>query len=103
MYTQKAVFEWDHGKAATNVAKHGVSFEEASTVFNDSAGLDGSDLAHSSDELRRLRLAASTRGRILVVAYTMRWRGNEEVIITRIISARPANRRERARYGSSQD
>jgi uncharacterized DUF497 family protein len=101
MYTQNAVFEWDHGKAATNVAKHGVSFDEASTVFKDPVGLDGLDVAHSDDELRRLGLAVSTRGRILVVAYTMRWRADEEV--TRIISARPANRRERARYRSAQD
>jgi uncharacterized DUF497 family protein len=95
------VFEWDHGKAAANAAKHGVSFDEASTAFEDPAGLDGADLLHSSDELRRLRVASSASGRIFVVAYTMRWREHEEVI--RIIIARPANRRERARYKSLED
>jgi uncharacterized DUF497 family protein len=95
------VFEWDHGKAAANLAKHAVSFDEASTAFEDPAGLDGLDMLHSSDEPRRLRLAASARGRVLVIAYTIRWRENEEV--TRVISARPANRRERARYRSLED
>ncbi len=101
MYTQNAVFEWDHGKAAANLAKHGVSFEEAATAFEDLYGLDGADVLHSSAEPRRLRLACTFRGRIVVVAYTARWNGNEEV--TRLISARPANRRERARYQSLED
>ncbi len=90
------MFQWDPRKASANEAKHQVSFEEASTAFVDTNGLDGKDLEHSSREHRRLRLAKSAVGRILVIAYTVRRHGNEE--ITRIISARRANRKERKRY-----
>src|SRR5205814_2330668 len=54
-----AVFEWDTGKAGRNVAKHGVDFDEAASVFDDPAGLDGEDIMHSASEPRRLRLARS--------------------------------------------
>ncbi|MCZ6622430.1 MAG: BrnT family toxin [Deltaproteobacteria bacterium] len=90
------MFEWDPRKASANETKHEVPFEEASTAFVDPNGLDGEDVEHSSGEHRRLRLAQSALGRILVIAYTIRRRGNEE--ITRIISARRANRKERKRY-----
>ena len=90
------MFEWDPRKASANETKHEVPFEEASTAFVDPNGLDGEDVEHFSGEHRRLRLAQSALGRILVIAYTIRRRGNEE--ITRIISARRANRKERKRY-----
>jgi len=61
----------------------------------DPDGLDGEDLEHSSTKPRRLRLAKGGLGRILVIAYTTRRRGHEE--ITRILSARRASREERAR------
>jgi len=51
------VCEWDSKKAVTNEAKHGISFEEASTAFFDPAGLDGDDIEHSIAESRRIRLA----------------------------------------------
>jgi len=95
------VFEWDPRKAAVNLEKHGVSFEEASSVFEDPEGLDGEDLAHSVTEARRLRLARSSAGRVLVVAYTTRRRNHEE--IRRIISARRASRKERGRYTAPED
>ncbi|MGH7835456.1 MAG: BrnT family toxin [Candidatus Binatia bacterium] len=90
------MFDWDPRKAKSNETKHGVSFEEAATAFLDPDGLDGEDLAHSERESRRLRLAKSGLGRVLVVAYTVRRQDHEEV--TRIISARRASRKERERY-----
>ena len=95
------MFEWDSRKAAINRHKHGVSFEEAATAFLDPDGLDGADLLHSGTERRRLRLARSSLNRVLLIAYTIRRRRNEE--ITRIISARRASRKERKRYEGEED
>ena len=86
-------------KAAVNRAKHGVPFEEAATVFGDPEALDGPDLSHSETESRFLRLGRAVTGRVLIVAYTVRRRGDGESI--RIISARPASRRERAAYAAA--
>ena len=99
VYT-KYVFESDPPKAEANAAKHGVSFDEAVTVFLDSNALDGPDLQHSKAELRFLRLGRAADGHLLMVAYTLRRSGDAETI--RIISARRASRRERAAY-SAQD
>jgi uncharacterized protein len=95
------MFDWDPKKAKANQLKHGVSFEEATTAFLDPDGLDGEDLEHSLGEPRRLRLAKSSTGRVLVIAYTERSRGHEE--ITRIISARRASRKERKSYEAKED
>jgi len=62
------VFEWDAAKAATNLAKHGVSFDEAATVFADPEALDGPDVEHSAHEPRFLRLGRSLSARVLMVA-----------------------------------
>ncbi len=91
VYTQP-VFEWDAGKARRNLAKHGVAFKEAASVFDDPTALDGEDLLHSASEARRLRLGSSTSNRVLVVAYTIRGPA------VRMISARLASRKERKRY-----
>jgi uncharacterized DUF497 family protein len=90
------VFEWDPRKAEANAAKHDVSFDEAVTVFLDANALDGPDLQHSKAEMRYLRLGRAADGRVLMVAYTLRRSGDAETI--RLISARRANRRERAAY-----
>ena len=95
------MFEWDARKAAVNRAKHGVSFEEAGTVFGDPNGLDGPDLRHSARESRFLRLGRAATGRMLVVAYTVRRSDNDESV--RIISARRASRKERAVYAAARD
>jgi uncharacterized DUF497 family protein len=95
------VFDWDPQKARANRHKHEVSFEEAATAFADPDGLDGGDLEHSLIEPRRLRLAKSALRRVLVIAYTTRRRGNEE--ITRIITARRASRKEREKYEVKED
>lgn len=88
------MFEWDVRKAAVSRAKDGVSFEEAGTVFDDPDALDGPDLRHSDKERRFLRLERTATGRVLILAYTVRRRGNDETI--RIISERRASRKERA-------
>ncbi|MFN2446082.1 MAG: BrnT family toxin [Vicinamibacterales bacterium] len=92
------MFEWDPRKAQANAAKHGVSFDDAVTVFLDPDALDGPDLQHSTSEARFRRLGRSADGRVLMVAYTFRRSGNAETI--RLISARQASRRERAAYGA---
>ncbi|HZT60419.1 MAG TPA: BrnT family toxin [Pyrinomonadaceae bacterium] len=63
-------FEWDEKKAATNLAKHGVSFEEAATVFGDPLSDTFDDPDHSADEQRFLIVGSSDRGRMLIVAHT---------------------------------
>jgi uncharacterized DUF497 family protein len=93
------VFEWDARKAAVNRSKHGISFEEAATVFGDPDALDGPDLSHSDKESRFLRLGRAATGRVLIVAYTVRRRDYGESI--RIISARRASRKERAAYAQA--
>jgi len=88
-------FEWDEAKAATNFAKHGVSFEEAATVFRDRLSATGVDPDHSLDEERFITFGVSSRGRLLIVAHTDR----RDTI--RIISARPATVGERKIYEES--
>jgi uncharacterized protein len=90
------VFEWDPRKAAANADKHGVTFDDAVTVFLDAHALDGPDLSQSETEPRFLRLGCAADGRVLMVAYTIRRRADVETI--RLISARRASRRERAAY-----
>jgi uncharacterized protein len=92
------VFEWDDQKAVANVRKHGVSFEEAATVFADPDALDGPDVKHSDREHRFLRVGRSLTGRVIIVTYTLRGSGDEEKV--RIISARRASRKEKAAYAS---
>lgn len=93
------MFEWDVRKAAANLRKHGVSFDEAATVFADTDALDGPDLNHSEHEARFLRLGKSLADRVLMLAYTIRGSGDAETI--RIISARRASRKERETYRPS--
>ena len=85
--------EWDPKKARANLRKHGVSFDEAATVFLDDLSLTGDDPDHSVSEERFVTFGVSSAGRLLVVAHTER--GEER---TRIISARPATRSERKLY-----
>jgi uncharacterized DUF497 family protein len=63
-------FEWDPAKAATNFAKHGVSFSEAATVFRDPLSTTGADPDHSVDEERFITFGLSVSGRLLTVAHT---------------------------------
>ncbi len=88
-------FEWDANKARTNLIKHGVSFEEAATVFADLRSLTIPDPVHSTVEHRFVILGMSHRGKLLVVVHTDR---GDNILI---ISARWASRRERSRYEES--
>ena len=88
-------FEWDTSKAESNIRKHGVSFDEASTVFSDPFELTISDPDHSHGEYRYLNIGRSAGDRLLVVSYTER---HPNAI--RIISARVASKRERKIYDS---
>ncbi len=65
-------FEWDDDKAAENLRKHGVSFEEAVTVFADSRRIETFDEEHSGTEDRYLAIGMSNKARLLVVGYTPR-------------------------------
>lgn len=87
-------FEWDPAKAATNLRKHGVSFEEAQTAFLDDHALIVDDPEHSTDETRFVLLGLSASLRMLVVVHVDRTdRGT-----LRLISARQATKPERATY-----
>lgn len=90
-------FEWDPEKAADNLRKHGVSFDEAVTAFGDPLSILLPDPDHSVGEERYVVMGMSTQNRLLVVAFV------ERPPRTRIISARLATRRERHDYeeGSS--
>jgi uncharacterized DUF497 family protein len=91
------VFTWDVGKATRNLTKHGVSFEEAATVFADPDALEWEDLEHSHDENRFKRLGISARDRILILVYSY-WRTRDGKEILRIITARRASSKERKAY-----
>ena len=90
-------FEWDAAKAKANCDKHNVSFEQARDVFKDTMALDEPDEREEYCEDRFNRIGM-VEGRLLVVTYTQRIDENSGEEIIRIISARPAERRERKRY-----
>ncbi len=85
-------FVWDLEKAGLNERKHGVSFREASTALRDTLAVTGPDPDHSRGESRFVTFGLSSVGILLVVSHT------EEGDLVRIISARPATRRERRIY-----
>lgn len=85
-------FEWDENKAVSNFSKHGVSFDEAKTVFDDPLYVDFFDPDHSDEEERYLMVGASNRGRLLIVSYTERKKS------IRVISAREVTKSEREAY-----
>ena len=85
-------FEWDPVKAASNVSKHGVAFEDSATVFADPLSITIPDPLHSQDESRLVLIARAHSGRLLVVVHVDRGH------VIRLISARPATRKERKTY-----
>ena len=90
-------FEWDRPKGAANRRKHGVSFEEAVTVFQDPLARIHADPDHSVSERRQIIIGHSERPRMLLVAFTDR-KGK-----IRVISARQVTRRERRAYEESRE
>ena len=85
-------FDWDPEKAASNLKDHGVSFEEATTIFGDLLAMNMPDPDHSEGEQRFLVLGMSSSSRLLVVSYA------ERPPRTRIISARLVTPKERRQY-----
>ena len=90
-------FDWDKNKAASNLAKHKVSFEEAATVFGDSLSNTFDDPDHSADEQRFLIVGHSEKDRLLFVSHT------DDGETVRIISAREPTRSEREAYEQEQN
>jgi uncharacterized DUF497 family protein len=85
-------FEWDAAKAVANLLQHGVSFEEAATVFQDPLANIHDDPDHSATERRDIIVGHSVQGQLLLVSFTNR--GSK----LRLISARPVTRHERHDY-----
>lgn len=92
-------FEWDEDKATQNLKKHGVSFDEAETVFNDPYARVIDDPDHSDDEERAIIIGHATRDRNQMLFVSFAARGNR----IRLISARPATRKERKTYEEKYD
>jgi len=90
-------FEWDDGKAESNLKKHGVDFMDAMSVMLDPQGLTRYDTEHSDDEERWVSLGLAANGKILVVVHTFMATGPISALV-RLISARPATRRECEQY-----
>jgi uncharacterized protein len=86
-------YEWDRRKAESNLRKHGVSFDEAGTVFRDPLAIIFDDETHSAREYREIIIGHSTRGRLLLVCFTEK-AGN----VVRIFSARLVTKREQEDY-----
>ena len=89
------IFEWDDKKAETNLQKHGISFEEASTAFGDDLSITIEDPLHSQNENRYILIGQSIHARTLVVVHL------EKTDSIRIISARKATKKERKFYEES--
>jgi len=85
-------FEWDEAKAAANLARHGVSFDEAKTVFDDPLYVDFYDSDHSAEEHRYIIVGESNQGRLLILSYA------ERRAAIRLISARELTPAEREAY-----
>lgn len=90
-------FDWDDDKAAANLRKHGVEFLEAMTVLADPLAMTFYDAQHSDDEERWVSVGRSAGGALLLVIHTFFATGPSNALV-RIISARPAAKRERQQY-----
>jgi hypothetical protein len=89
-------FIWDPAKSKTNYEKHGISFQEARSVFYDENAIEFYDEEHSGNEDRYLMLGISDKFRVLLVSYTTR--KSDNIIIIRIISARKTTKKEITNY-----
>ena len=96
---KKLEFEWDNNKDRINTSKHGVSFDEAQTVFYDEYAIQFFDPEHSESEDRFLLLGTSFKLKTLVVCHCFR----EEETVVRIISARKADKDETKAYWSERE
>ena len=89
---------WDALKAQANIAKHGITFAQAASVLLDPLAITVFDAAHSQEEERWFTLGTSSDGKLLAVAHTHQEHSDSAPATVRIISARPATRREREQY-----
>lgn len=89
------IYEWDPSKAKANLREHGVSFDEAASVFLDPLAVTFPDPDHSGEELREITIGHSAKQRVVFLSHTLR--GDR----TRLISARKVTRRERKQYEES--
>ena len=90
-------FEWDPAKAQHNKKKHGLSFEQAATVFTDPKAISLYDTEHCEDEDRWITLGLSANHGLVIVCHTFQWIGKSGARI-RIFSSRKATRRESRQY-----
>ena len=90
-------FEWDPEKATSNHDKHGISFEEAATVFRDPIALSIYDDEHSENEERWITIGISNTGRLIVVCHTFQ-KHDKNTVSIRIFSSRKATKRETKQY-----
>ena len=95
-------FEWDEKKNGINQKKHGISFEEAKSCFEDEHARVFFDVEHSRDEDRSILIGLSSELRTLVVVYTERVIADDDVIVNRIISARKATKKEFQYYWNAR-
>jgi uncharacterized DUF497 family protein len=96
-FSMSVQFVWDDDKAKTNLKKHQVGFDEASTVFGDPLAKIFSDDKHSAEEIREIIVGHSSMKRLLLVSFTERGRN-----VVRIISSRVATRKERKAYEENE-
>ena len=93
---EKLQFDWDPKKARRNLRKHGISFEEASTIFDDPLYISFLDAEHSAEEERHITIGMSNKVRHLMAAHTERKK------MVRIISARKATKNEEKFYNETE-
>ncbi len=93
-------FDWDDVKAEANIAKHGVDFTDAMSVLLDPLTMTRFDDEHDDEEERWISMGRATNGQLLLVVHTFNATG-PNMALARLISARPATRREREQYESS--
>ena len=93
---EKLQFDWDPKKARRNLRKHGISFEEASTIFDDPLYISFLDAEHSAEEERHITIGMSNKVRLLMAAHTERKK------MVRIISARKATKNEEKFYNEAE-
>lgn len=88
-------YEWDKWKSDSNIKKHRISFDEASTVFRDPLARIFDDEKHSKNEIREIIIGFSINNRLLVISFT-----EKDLGLVRIISARIATKREKEEHGN---
>jgi uncharacterized DUF497 family protein len=91
-------FEWDPAKAKANLRKHGVSFEQAVTIFLDPRAVSIFDHDHDEQEERWITVGTATQGNVLLVVHTFFESAHDQEYTVRVISARRATKREQRQY-----